>query len=248
MEYLINADDYGRTHYTNKAIVEGFEQGYLDRTTIMVNTEAYDEAVELAKKNGFFDCIGLHFNLTTGYPLTDEIKQLRSFCNKDGAFNSKIFHSKRIRMFLFPSEIRAVKKELSAQIDKYKRAGFCLMHFDSHGHIHTFPSLMPICYCLICKRGFHSVRLTLNYSACGIKRVLKKIENVVFNSLNQKYNKRMTYFDSVQIALKSFEREKDKSGLFEVMVHPDYRNRVDVQIELRCKYSDLKILGPYRVK
>lgn len=247
MKYLINADDYGRSPYTNKAISEGFENGLLDRTSIIVNKDFLNEAVEMAKEKSFFDKIGLHFNLIDGFPLTDEIRSIASFCDEKGKFNGKIFKSRRIKLFLFPSEIRAVYKELNAQIDKFFLNGFTLMHFDSHGHIHTFPSLVFICLFVISKRGFKSVRLSLNYSAKGIKRFFKIIVNLFLNGLNKKNGRKVKYFDSVQEAIKSFEKIKGEKGIFEVMVHPDYRDRIHAQIETDCYYPDLYIFEEYRV-
>lgn len=247
MKYLINADDFGRTVYTNKAIAIGFEDGYLDRTTLMVNMASSDEAVALARQLGFAEKVGLHLNLTSGIPLTEDIKKIRAFCNENGSFNSRIFKSKRVRLFLFPHELFAVRKEIDAQIEKYLQYGLNLKHLDSHGHIHTFPSMMLLCLICMHRRGFHSIRISLNYSTKGPKAVLKAIENFIYNRFNNTHSKAKIYFDSIQEAIKSFETEKNNPGVYEVMVHPDYRNGVDLQIELRCKYPDLKIFNNYRI-
>lgn len=246
MEYLINADDFGRTSNTNRAIIEGFKAGYIDRSSIMVNTPGFAEAIKLAKDNDLMDRIGLHFNIVTGVPLTEDIKRCKSFC-ENGRFNGKVFRSKRIKLFLFPKEMKAVKSELLAQISAYKSAGFTLMHFDSHGHVHTFGSVMPLCFYIAKMQGFHSIRLTLNYSAKGLKKTFKAIENSVLNTLNKKYKRDYLYFDSIQMAIKSFEKEKNNPGVFEVMIHPDYYDGIHRQIEFKHVYEDLDLFNEYRI-
>ena len=59
MEYIINADDFGRTDTVNIAIVEGFKNGCLNSTTIMVNMPYFEEAVHLADMYNFKNKVGL---------------------------------------------------------------------------------------------------------------------------------------------------------------------------------------------
>ena len=59
IKVIANADDFGKSHEVNLGILDGFKRGMLQRTTLMVNMPFADEAVQLAKENGFFDKGGL---------------------------------------------------------------------------------------------------------------------------------------------------------------------------------------------
>ncbi len=50
---IINADDFGRDSKINRAISDCFKNTLIDSTTIMVNTEGFHEALELADRYNF---------------------------------------------------------------------------------------------------------------------------------------------------------------------------------------------------
>lgn len=59
IKVIANADDFGKSHEVNLGILDGFKRGMLQRTTLMVNMPFADEAVQLAKENGFLRQGGL---------------------------------------------------------------------------------------------------------------------------------------------------------------------------------------------
>ena len=66
MNIIVNADDYAGSSTINKAIIELFNNGIVNSTSIMANMPAFDEAVELAHKYKITDKIGVHLVLTEG--------------------------------------------------------------------------------------------------------------------------------------------------------------------------------------
>lgn len=236
MEYIINADDFGRTDTVNTAIVEGFKNGCLNRTTIMVNMPYFEEAVYLADMYNFKNKVGLHINLTSGSPLTEEIKKCNSFCTEEGIFNGKIFKNKRLQFFLFPKERKAIKKEIDAQIEKYLKNGFQQKHADSHGHIHTFPSLVNLVIGELNKYRFNSLRISLNINVTCIKKIYKAFLNRKINVFNQKCNKQYDYFG----AFKEIHAAPLKKGSYriEIMLHPNIWAG-DMQIGQGLHYQDI---------
>lgn len=58
MKWTINADDFGRSPSINAAIVQCFEEGLINQTTIMANMPYYEEAVALSMKHGFLIKLG----------------------------------------------------------------------------------------------------------------------------------------------------------------------------------------------
>src|SRR5258708_34967740 len=86
---IVNADDFGMSAETNRAIVEAFENNVISSATLMTNTPGFDEACELAHRHRLLGKIGLHLNLTSGYPLSSPIRQCPRFCDNVGMFRAR---------------------------------------------------------------------------------------------------------------------------------------------------------------
>lgn len=221
MRYIINADDYGRTETVNQAIIFGFDHQYLNRTSIMVNMPYFDQAVWLAETHRFGNKVGLHINLTSGEPLSEPIKDVKSFCGENGRFNGKIFKDKRLMLFLTAKEKSAVKTEICAQIDKYVGNGFTLMHADSHGHVHTFPSLQNVVLASLAIHSFKSVRIAANLHSYGFLKIHKLLQNRKLNQFNRVRGNYTIFFDSLKRVIASSDALNGKDGECEIMVHPN---------------------------
>lgn len=152
MKIILNADDFGMTHEANLGVKKAMEEGYCSQTSIVVNTNYFDEAAEIAHKYGFTGKIGLHINLFEGTPLTGGIKKLRRYSRLD------MFDYRPGIFSKFPIGMDEIGEELEAQIQKYKEAGFTLMNIDSHHcafyDVPVLLALMP----LLRKYDFQSVR------------------------------------------------------------------------------------------
>lgn len=233
MKFIVNADDFGLNHEVNMAIVEAFEAGYISNTTIMVNMPGFEEAVELAEKHGFFNCVGLHLNLFEGKPLTDPIKD--TFFMEDGydgqMTSRKIFHElPSTYKFILQNKVgRALAVEAEEQMKKYRNAGFSEMHMDSHGHSHTLWSVYQYISPIAKKYGFRTMRLSLNY---GRKRSLPIMAyKKIFNTMVQKKFKTTDYFTSTDEFSYLCENQlsdirKLDNRVYEVMIHPIYKNNI----------------------
>lgn len=238
MEYLFNADDFGRTQTVNQAIVEGFRNNCLDRTTIMVNMPFFEEAVRLSEEYCFKDKVGLHINLTSGQPLTERILKIPGFC-ANGSFNGKIFSSHRLQACLLHEERAAIVEEIHAQIVKYKEAGFSLNHVDSHGHVHTFPSVVVPLIAVMKKDDMDSLRISANVRKHGIIAIYKSIINLKINQFNRKKGNEYTYFDSFSTVYSELRKIGCSDGICEIMLHPNIWDG-DLQIGESLHYGDIK--------
>ena len=210
---IVNADDFGLNEHCSKAIAQAFERGLVTNATIIANGEYFDEAVLLCNEKGFYDRIGIHFNLYNGEPLTDDIKKCRTFVS-DGRFHGKISRTKP----LSKKEKAAVYKELTAQIKKVKNAGIKVTHADSHHHIHTGIFIAPV-FSKVCKEnGIGKVRLHRNIGKISpVKRIVKKIYNIW---LHANGFATVDYFGSLYDI-----KYADVADKTEIMVHPDYDAR-----------------------
>ncbi|MBR2186583.1 MAG: ChbG/HpnK family deacetylase [Lachnospiraceae bacterium] len=217
---IVNGDDFGISENVNEAVRECFENRLITNTTLMVNMPFADEAVRMAEENGFREAVGLHLNLTSGFPLTERIKRERRFCRKDGSFNAFFAQHTMSRLMISKAESAAVREEIEAQIRKYFAYGLPERHLDSHHHVHTNSSVMEVLLPLLAKYGFRSVRLSRNLFVRmnPVKRVYKGLFN---GRLKRNGFITADYFGSYRDLSALNGRIKDDS-LLEIMVHPMY--------------------------
>lgn len=153
MKVILNADDFGMTHEANAGIERAMTKGLASQTSVVVNTNYFDEAVEVADRLGFKDRVGLHVNLFEGTPLTGAIKRLRRYAHYD-MFR---YEPGVLRRYV-PLDTDALGEELEAQIQKYLSGGFSLMNIDSHHCAFYDASVLEALIPLLAKYGFRSIR------------------------------------------------------------------------------------------
>lgn len=224
MKIIINADDFGLSHEVNLAIVEAFEKGLITNTTIMVNMPGFEEAIELSKRHGFFDKVGIHFNLFEGVPLTERIKHCSLFMEDRQMTSRRFFHKSNFYEKMPPpfsskETCIAIREEAISQIKRYKEAGFTEMHFDSHGHSHTFPIVWSAIASVVKEAGFKSVRKSMNLPHGNM---VKNLYKIIYNDLLICGYHRTQYFTSGAGFFQSKEFLSGSEGWVEIMVHPVY--------------------------
>ena len=62
---IVNADDFGRSHEINQAVIRAHREGILTTASLMVNEPSAEEAVALARENPNLG-VGLHLVLVCG--------------------------------------------------------------------------------------------------------------------------------------------------------------------------------------
>lgn len=213
MKYVINADDLGGYETVNKPIIDLLKEKIISQSTIMVTfSEYYSEAKELVFKNNLQDCIGVHLSLTRGRPLTDPIKKT-PFVSDKGYLYGKYLDNK-IHYFYIKRKIRkAIEIELDAQMKKYIADGYTLMHFDSHGNIHAYPSLYKIFAKVAKRNGFLSARLPYNVHTKN--PLLNLLKNKVIKNFRKNFKTTVLLTYSIKETLVSMPTD-----VFELMTHP----------------------------
>ncbi|WP_281532032.1 ChbG/HpnK family deacetylase [Anaerocolumna aminovalerica] len=229
MKLIINADDFGLSTPVNKAIDICVKNGWIQRTTLMINMPQTKEAVKLAKQNKYMNKVGLHINLIEGIPLTDKIKQT-SLCNDHGEFNGLFFKITSHRFFLKKDEREAVKEEVEAQIKRYISYGFETIHMDSHQHSHVNMSVFFTILNLAQKYNFKSIRLSRNLPVSeikGMKNIYKKFINQKIIQFNKSYfcgNTRQFFGSKGDCEKENINKTKFEDSIVEMMVHPTAYN------------------------
>jgi len=123
---IINADDCGLSSGVNRGIIEAFDAGVVSSTTIMVNLPGFDDAIARLKGHPRLG-VGLHFNLTYGYPLSP-VSKVPSLIDETGAFSGQVEEW----------EEAEVQIELTAQWRRLLHAGIKADQLDSHHHMQNY--------------------------------------------------------------------------------------------------------------
>jgi predicted glycoside hydrolase/deacetylase ChbG (UPF0249 family) len=157
MRLIINADDLGFAPGVNRGIAESHEAGSLSSASMMVNTPAFGEAVDLVRSRLPRLGVGLHLNLVAGRPLavvptlvdarTGEFHPLDRLARR--AFSGRLSGAD-------------VRRECDAQLAALAGAGIVPTHLDSHRHSHVLPGVLPAVVASAIAHGVHVVRRPLD--------------------------------------------------------------------------------------
>ena len=221
---FVNADDFGKSKEITDAILISFSRGFVDYASLMVNMPDAVRAMEIAKERNIEKRIGLHLNISEGYPITEEIRKCPIFCDVEtGMFNRKFQKVLLSRFLLKPYEARLLSKEIEAQILLYKSLGGKGCRIDSHHHTHKDYCVLRILLPLVRKYGFKYIRIAKD-DGKGINCLYNRLMNM-YISINRKPLK------ASDILLHSLAEGIRKVQLFdgkviEIEVHPECINDV----------------------
>jgi chitin disaccharide deacetylase len=223
IEIIINADDFGYSAPVNEAIVKSFRQLLINSTSLMANMPGFEDAINQLRTNPFLsNRVGLHLNLTEGYPLSEEIKKCPRFCDASGAF---VYKRRHPLFFLTAIEQKALYEEMKAQMEKMISAGIYPTHLDSHHHVHTEWAIVKLATRLGRVYGVPRIRLTRNmgrqegYSRTIYKRILNRWLKRLAGITSTDY-----FGDTDDLSF--LMRTKPPAGKsIEIMVHPKLNER-----------------------
>jgi hypothetical protein len=221
---IVNADDFGYSEAVNRAIVCGFESSLLTSTSLMANMPGFDHAIGLIRQHPFLQHnVGLHLNLTEGWPLSRALAACPTFCGKGGRL---IYARERSLFRLGRRERMGVYEEMEMQLERVLAAGIRPTHLDSHHHMHTEWAIAPLVCRLARAYGIGRVRLTRNMGSVPsrAKRWYKTVFNNWFLGRRSGFGN-TDYFGDIR-DMTFFLAENVGKGAalerlsFEIMVHP----------------------------
>lgn len=207
----INGDDFGMNLSCTRAIVRALREGLITDTTMMANGAYFDEAVRTAKEFGMTDRIGVHLNLTEGQPLTGEIAEIPLLVH-DGCFYKDYLRAPRE---LNERERMAVKKELSAQIERILDSGLIITHADSHHYIHTYAMFAPIVAEVCQQYGINTIRLN---------RTIDTPDHPIIREdrVDNRFWQEQGFLTAVHFGRLADLFETEIPDRTEILVHPDF--------------------------
>ncbi|MGA8087201.1 MAG: ChbG/HpnK family deacetylase [Terracidiphilus sp.] len=153
---IVNADDFGLAPGVNRAILELHAAEVLTSATLMAQSCATEEAVNMALAMPTLG-VGCHIVLVDGTPVFDKNRIPSLVDRTTGNFYSGL------GSFLkrsFTARIRSadVEAEASAQIALLQSYGLRLTHVDTHKHIHMFPAILRSVLRAAKAAGIHTIR------------------------------------------------------------------------------------------
>ena len=211
-EFIVHADDFGISESVNACIDHCLAKGWVSETSLMVNMGACEDALRLARKGNYLHVVGLHLNLTQGFPLTQPIRSCSRFCNANGEFNRLFHFSSKSRFFLTRQEREAVQIEIETQLQRFCSYSGLMRRIDSHHHVHTDWAVYQILKPLALKYGFGAMRLSADLHRVRIDKALYKS---ILNRDIRKHFDTTNHFDGLGAVVQS-----SAMGHIEVMTHP----------------------------
>ena len=154
---IVNADDFGRSHSINQAVIRAHRDGVLTSASLMVNEPDCAEAVALAKENPKLG-VGLHLALLCGRAALPPEK-IPGLVNERGEFSdnpvgvgAKYFFNRGLR--------RQLRAEIHEQFARFRASGLPLDHVNGHLHLHLHPTVFGILCEDAAQLGIQRMRLT----------------------------------------------------------------------------------------
>jgi len=233
---IINADDFGISKAVNYTIMAAMDSNICTDTTLLANFDESENAANLAVSMNRTDRVGIHLNLTEGFPLSLKIRNEPRFCNQEGYFHNKKL--KRIAL-LSKSEKIAVQEELTSQIRLCRKFGIPISHADSHNHIHEEPGLCLLIMDILKNENIPYLRLTNNIGETSfVNRIYRSTYNLVLGFKDLTVTE---YFGSIT-NLNNYAKMIDENSVVELMIHPG--KIVDNQILDVYSKENLSLLLP----
>ena len=154
---IVNADDFGRSHSINQAVIRAHREGILTTASLMVNEPGLDEAVALAKQNPKLG-VGLHLTLLCGHAALPPEK-IPGLANPRGEFSNNPVGA-GFRYFFNRNLREPLRAEIHAQFARFHATGLPLDHVDGHLHLHLHPVVFGILMADAEKLGIQRMRFT----------------------------------------------------------------------------------------
>jgi len=182
---IVNADDFGLSSGANRAVIRAYREGILTSTSLMVRGKAFTEAVSLARENPGLQ-VGLHLTLLQGQAVLPP-EELPGLVDRKGNFSTDPVLT-GMRYFFCRSLRGELRREIEAQIRRFRETGLSLSHLDGHLNIHMHPTVFAILAELMPKYGISSFRLTRENLARdpatdGTRRFGRRLDAFIFARL-----------------------------------------------------------------
>ena len=134
-KFILNADNFGMTQDYNRAVLNGYNNGFVKSASLVANGEAFDTAINEIIPECQHLSVGFHFNLTKGLP----VSQLKLLVDSNsGEFNTSF--NKLTKLVKRTIYLKEIEQEMRAQLEK-TLAYTKIDHISSVDNIHCIPEI-----------------------------------------------------------------------------------------------------------
>ncbi|MFA6544912.1 MAG: hopanoid biosynthesis-associated protein HpnK [Limisphaerales bacterium] len=185
---IVNADDFGRSHSINQAVIRAHREGILTTASLMVNGDAFDEAVGLAQQNPSLG-VGLHLTLVCGraacgpMEIPDLVDAQGALSHSPVATGVRFYFNRNLRLQL--------AREIGAQFARFKSTGLVLDHVNGHLNMHLHPTVFSMLARRRLEWGIRHIRITddpfmLNLQLAGGNWLYRASHAFIFGQLSRR--------------------------------------------------------------
>lgn len=153
-KFILNADDFGMSKAFNKAVLDGYNHGFLTSASLCANGEEFAAAVNEIIPECPNLGVGVHLNIIEGKSVQNAAKT-SMITDLNGYFNCS--YLKLMYLANQPQFLENVEKEFREQIEKVLKFTK-IDHLDSHVHVHGIPQIFEITCKLAKEYGIKQVR------------------------------------------------------------------------------------------
>ncbi len=136
-KFILNADDFGMNQDFNRAVLEGYNFGFLRNASICANGEAFESAINEILPECQDLGLAVHLNVIEGKALTHS----EYLTDNNGKFKRGylwfMLNCRRKEV------LKEIEREFRAQIEKVQKAAK-VSHIDSHVHVHAIPEIFKL--------------------------------------------------------------------------------------------------------
>jgi predicted glycoside hydrolase/deacetylase ChbG (UPF0249 family) len=260
---IINADDFGWTESINEGIVDAHRSGILTSATLLANSKATLQAIQLAKDTPSLS-IGVHLSYNIDPPLLPA-GELDAIFLPDG--RPKFSTPKLWLAATFCPKVRhQLYRHFRSQVEFLLGQGVSIAHLDTHKHVHFWPAVFEIVARLARDLNIPAMRIVrenpfdpgpknakaraalcaLSWTYSHNARTAKKYQRICpnrFIGVIQTGLWTKTHFCDIANTLTT-------PGLVEIMTHPGYTQGLDREPTrlVESRLAELNLLKDEQVK
>ena len=155
---VVNADDLGLSRGSSLGVLMGHREGIVSSASLVANGPDYRHAVDTVVRSCPQLGIGLHFNLTSGKPVSSP-ETVPTLIDDDGFFRWRFTSLLRALSSRRTELLQQIELELEAQLDRIASDRIEVDHLDSERHVHLIPQLFQVVVAAARRRGVPYVRM-----------------------------------------------------------------------------------------
>lgn len=155
-QVIINGDDFGKSPEVNEAVIRSFRARTLTSCSLMVTGDAFEHAVRLALEHPDL-AVGIHLVTVQGKAVLPYL-EIPNLVDREGRFPQSPTAA-GLKYYFLKKARRQLKRELTAQFQRFHATGLQLSHVDSHLHMHVHPVVFAVAVELAERYGARRMRV-----------------------------------------------------------------------------------------